>query len=249
LCCASFFAFMTGEIEDWEKEWNEEALVASLETLQVSPTTQAKARAVKGRGAVKYTDDETKDLGIEKQSSRNLLGAETDHSIKEGGSYNTIDSNNHILELYDFSSSVKTSDLDNFLEPFKSLGYRIKWIDDSHALAIFRSAAFAENALKTLHHPIIKIRPLNQASKQAKEFIRGGGGGGGGKDWRIPPPVSGDTPPRNNSVRPATSTVVAKRLIGNILQIPELQRAKDPSPQKKTNDSKKDTKENNYWEN
>jgi len=104
-------------------------------------------------------------------------------------------------------------------------------VNESHAVAIFRSAVFAENALKTLKHPTIKLRHFSKASEESKEVICSGG------SYMI-------SPPNTVSQRPATNTVVAKRLIGNALQIPELQKAKDKDLPKKT----KETKQNNYWE-
>jgi len=49
----------------------------------------------------------------------------------------------YILELYDFSSSIKTVHLTDMFAVYESRsgGFRIKWVDDTKALVIFESAA------------------------------------------------------------------------------------------------------------
>ncbi|KAJ1830417.1 hypothetical protein LPJ73_008278 [Coemansia sp. RSA 2703] len=49
------------------------------------------------------------------------------------------------LELYQFSSDFETADLNQMLEPYQHHrcergGYRIKWLNDTRALAVFRRA-------------------------------------------------------------------------------------------------------------
>lgn len=48
-----------------------------------------------------------------------------------------------IIELYDFSPSIKTAHLTDMFAPYenRSGGFRIKWIDDTRALAVFDSAS------------------------------------------------------------------------------------------------------------
>lgn len=46
----------------------------------------------------------------------------------------------HVLEIHDFDPSVKTEDLELLLEKYKDRGFRIKWVDDTTALAIFHNA-------------------------------------------------------------------------------------------------------------
>ncbi|KAJ1813107.1 hypothetical protein LPJ75_003336 [Coemansia sp. RSA 2598] len=49
------------------------------------------------------------------------------------------------IELYQFSSDFETADLNQMLEPYQHHrcergGYRIKWLNDTRALAVFRRA-------------------------------------------------------------------------------------------------------------
>ncbi len=128
------------DVDEWE-DWNEEKLASSLDKLQLPKTseTSSKQRMVKGRGAVKFTSN----------SVEETLGAELPYPLDKasGGpqeaTYNSqLELHEHILEVFGFSSSIKTTDLEKLLEPYRSTGYRIKWVDESHALVIFRSALY-----------------------------------------------------------------------------------------------------------
>ena len=49
----------------------------------------------------------------------------------------------HIVELYDFSPSLKTSDLDTVLHKFKlDKYYELIWVDDTHAIAVMVSVFY-----------------------------------------------------------------------------------------------------------
>jgi len=60
----------------------------------------------------------------------------------------------YIIELYDFSPSIKTSHLTDMFAACenKSGGFKIKWIDDTRALAIFESASIGMYPLSPLIH-------------------------------------------------------------------------------------------------
>lgn len=45
----------------------------------------------------------------------------------------------HVLVLYDFPQSTRTTDLEKLLERFKEHGFAIWWVDDTTALAVFRT--------------------------------------------------------------------------------------------------------------
>ncbi|KAK4321599.1 hypothetical protein Pmani_007624 [Petrolisthes manimaculis] len=70
----------------------------------------------------------------------------------------------HVIELYDFPSSFTTQDLLVMLSGggFQSTEFKVKWVDDTHALAIFSTARVASRALNT-KHPFIKTRSLATA--------------------------------------------------------------------------------------
>ncbi|XP_054150631.1 R3H and coiled-coil domain-containing protein 1, partial [Melozone crissalis] len=73
----------------------------------------------------------------------------------------------HVTEIYDFPSSLKTEDLLGMFSDFHESGFKIQWVDDTHALGIFSSPSTASQALGR-RYPCLKIRPLLHASKQAK---------------------------------------------------------------------------------
>ncbi|NWZ93396.1 R3HC1 protein, partial [Nesospiza acunhae] len=73
----------------------------------------------------------------------------------------------HVTEIYDFPSSLKTEDLLEMFSDFHESGFKIQWVDDTHALGIFSSLSTASQALGR-RYPCLKIRPLLHASKQAK---------------------------------------------------------------------------------
>ncbi|XP_052099387.1 coiled-coil domain-containing protein R3HCC1L-like [Mytilus californianus] len=74
---------------------------------------------------------------------------------------------NHVIEIYDFSSEMKTEDLLSAFSMFKSKGFDIKWVDDTHALGVFSSVIAANEALQ-FTHPLLKVGPLSQACRESK---------------------------------------------------------------------------------
>ncbi|ORZ13799.1 hypothetical protein BCR41DRAFT_89030 [Lobosporangium transversale] len=108
----------------------------------------------------------------------------------------------YILELYDFSPSIKTVHITEMFSAFenRSGGFQIKWLDDTKALVIFESAAIAKQAyIANLTNQIAKIKPYTGADK---ESLRNPGG-----------PSSGSF----NGVRPAKTDSVARRLVQGAL--------------------------------
>ncbi|XP_056364667.1 R3H and coiled-coil domain-containing protein 1 isoform X2 [Oenanthe melanoleuca] len=73
----------------------------------------------------------------------------------------------HVTEIYDFPSSLRTEDLLGIFSDFHESGFKIQWVDDTHALGIFSSPSTASQALGR-RYPCLKIRPLIHASKQGK---------------------------------------------------------------------------------
>lgn len=73
----------------------------------------------------------------------------------------------HVTEIYDFSPSLKTEDLMEMFSDFHESGFKIQWVDDTHALGIFSSLSTASQALGR-RYPALKIRPLIHATKQSK---------------------------------------------------------------------------------
>ncbi|NWY63089.1 R3HC1 protein, partial [Chionis minor] len=73
----------------------------------------------------------------------------------------------HVTEIYDFSPSLKTEHLLEMFSEFHESGFKIQWVDDTHALGIFSSPSTASQALGR-RYPSLKIRPLIHATKQSK---------------------------------------------------------------------------------
>ncbi|XP_040827304.1 R3H and coiled-coil domain-containing protein 1-like [Ochotona curzoniae] len=73
----------------------------------------------------------------------------------------------HVVEIYDFEPVLKTEDLLATFSEFQEKGFKIQWVDDTHALGIFPCVASAAEALSR-EFSVLKIRPLTQGSKQSK---------------------------------------------------------------------------------
>ncbi|NXM60439.1 R3HC1 protein, partial [Illadopsis cleaveri] len=105
----------------------------------------------------------------------------------------------HVTEIYDFPSSLKTEDLMEIFADFHESGFKIQWVDDTHALGIFSSLSTASQALGR-RYPCLKIRPLIHASKQSKI-----------KALQRPKLL------QLGKERPQTDTAVARRLVSHAL--------------------------------
>nr|XP_041576508.1 R3H and coiled-coil domain-containing protein 1 [Taeniopygia guttata]XP_041576509.1 R3H and coiled-coil domain-containing protein 1 [Taeniopygia guttata] len=105
----------------------------------------------------------------------------------------------HVTEIYDFPSSLKTEDLMEMFSDFHESGFKIQWVDDTHALGIFSSLSTASQALGR-RYPCLRIRPLIHASKQAKL-----------KALQRPKLL------QLGKERPQTDTAVARRLVSHAL--------------------------------
>ncbi|NXO61798.1 R3HC1 protein, partial [Phainopepla nitens] len=105
----------------------------------------------------------------------------------------------HVTEIYDFPSSLKTEDLMEIFSDFHESGFKIQWVDDTHALGIFSSLSTASQALGR-RYPCLKIRPLIHATKQSKI-----------KALQRPKLLHLD------KERPQTDTAVARRLVSHAL--------------------------------
>ncbi|KAF8940279.1 hypothetical protein EDD21DRAFT_219324 [Dissophora ornata] len=134
--------------------------------------------------------------------AEHLLGSAAAKTSKVGNWSDVSNDDMYILELYDFSPSIKTMHLTDMFSAFenRSGGFRIKWIDDTRALVIFESAAVAKQAyIANITNQIARIKPYAGADK---ESIRNTGN-----------PSSG----AHNGVRPAKTDSVARRLVQGAL--------------------------------
>ncbi|XP_059687419.1 R3H and coiled-coil domain-containing protein 1 [Gavia stellata] len=105
----------------------------------------------------------------------------------------------HVTEIYDFSPALKTEHLLEVFSDFHESGFKIQWVDDTHALGIFSSLSTASQALGR-RYPSLKIRPLIHATKQSKT-----------KALQRPKLL------HLAKERPQTDTAVAKRLVTRAL--------------------------------
>ncbi|XP_022162696.1 coiled-coil domain-containing protein R3HCC1L isoform X2 [Myzus persicae] len=101
-----------------------------------------------------------------------------------------------VIEVYGFSSDLKTIDLMNQFAAFRKKHFEIIWVDDTHALAVFESPQLADQALNT-PLVLVKTRPLKNATKESK--LRAA--------TVVPLPAT----------RPKTCTAMARRLVSSAL--------------------------------
>ncbi|GBG85608.1 hypothetical protein CBR_g40336 [Chara braunii] len=111
----------------------------------------------------------------------------------------------HVLEIYGFSPSMKTTDLEGWLDSYRADGVFVKWVDDTHALAVFSSPAVARRAFATICDSRFKLRPYAEACPASKLISH--------RD--LSPAVP----------RPATTVRVARRLIASALNDRNITRA------------------------
>ncbi|XP_063963399.1 uncharacterized protein LOC129272723 [Lytechinus pictus] len=134
----------------------------------------------------------------------------------------------HVVEAYDFPAEFKMEDLVMSFNAFKSKGFDIKWVDDTHALIVFASAQVASDAL-CLQNPMLRTRPLCLASKQSKQKAKA--------------TVEFIQPYRP---RPETSSLAARRMVSNALgvksNVTKEQRAAERQKLKEAKERKRDEK-------
>jgi len=106
----------------------------------------------------------------------------------------------HLVELADFPKTYKTLDLEKALSTFQGK-FNLKWVDDTHCIAIFCDHQLAMQALD-LQNPFMRVNPISMASKSSQEMARGV------KDK-----------PEPYKPRPKTSSLLAKRMITGALGI------------------------------
>ncbi|KAK3824553.1 MAG: hypothetical protein J3Q66DRAFT_325367 [Benniella sp.] len=166
------------ELEDWELalQDSDEDAIPSIENTKPSKPTKS------------HPAELLRNSAIEKASKAGGVEVPTEDF--------------YIIELYDFSPSIKTSHLTDMFAAYenKSGGFKIKWIDDTRALAIFESASIAKQAFTAnLTNQIAKLRPYNGADKDTIRSAEGSSGGA------------------YNGARPAKTDSVARRLVHGAL--------------------------------
>uniref|UniRef100_M1A5K9 Coiled-coil domain-containing protein R3HCC1L n=1 Tax=Solanum tuberosum TaxID=4113 RepID=M1A5K9_SOLTU len=154
-------------------------------SLQDSKVQAPKRR---GRGTFSY---QKQSLYSDQQSDEPAVDDIEDETVSVN--YGT----RHVLVLADFPPSTKTNDLEKLLEKFKD-DVAIRWVNDTVALAVFRTPALALEASNSIHCPFT-VRVLCEENELLSS---------------IPPRDL--EPPRR---RPQTSARTAQRLIAQSMGI------------------------------
>lgn len=146
----------------------------------------------RGRGTFSY---QKQSLYSDQQSDEPAIDDIEDETVSNTPKVNY--GTRHVLVLADFSPSTKTNDLEKLLEKFKD-DVAIRWVNDTTALAVFRTPALALEASNSIHCPFT-MRLLCEEDELLSS---------------IPPRDL--EPPRR---RPQTSARTAQRLIAQSMGI------------------------------
>ncbi|KAG1369762.1 coiled-coil domain-containing protein R3HCC1L [Cocos nucifera] len=163
------------EDEDWEaiadRGASEEVLLSLRNEAASSPSRDDPEPLVtpkrRGRGSFlyqksyMYSDQPDLETALE-HNSRFENETEAHGHCPEDESTETRNSRfgtSHVLVLYDFPPSTRTMDLEKLFEKFKDHGVAIRWVNDTVALAVFRTPAVAHEAQMNLNCPF-KVRSL-----------------------------------------------------------------------------------------
>uniref|UniRef100_A0A182JZZ8 Uncharacterized protein n=1 Tax=Anopheles christyi TaxID=43041 RepID=A0A182JZZ8_9DIPT len=77
----------------------------------------------------------------------------------------------HVLEVSNFPAEFKTQDLMMMFSQYKESGFDIKWVDDTHALAVFSSSRIAAEVLTT-GLSFACVKPLGEATAESRSKAR-----------------------------------------------------------------------------
>jgi len=148
----------------------------------------------------------------------------------------TDDDYGHVLEVYDFDSDLKSSDLFARIASVGTSDFNIVWVDDTHALAVFGSEQGASSAVR-FSIPDLKVRVLSQANNESRLKARR-------CTERLLP----------FKKRPQTSVDAARRLVGRHLglkvQVSREQLLAEKKVLQEAKDKRRQTKKqtNDVWE-
>ncbi len=106
---------------------------------------------------------------------------------------------NLVLEVHDFDADLKTGDLARELSAYRGC-FDLRWVDDTHALVVFKTTDMADRALRDKLGKI-KLRRLEEGIEESQ--VR----------------ASKLAPPAAPAPRPQTSTLVARRMMGGALGV------------------------------
>ncbi|KJE88534.1 hypothetical protein CAOG_00176 [Capsaspora owczarzaki ATCC 30864] len=126
-----------------------------------------------------------------------------------------------ILELYCIPEHFKTADLERLVGPYNHS--HIKWFSDTQAFVVFSTPYAVEQILANFAHSTVKLRPISKSDPKTAQHIRS----------LFPDRAA-------LPLRPEKDATVAKRLIANVIGVPqrirtpeERQRDKEAEQQRK----------------
>ena len=142
-----------------------------------------------------------------------------------------VGSEETVLEIYDFPVAYKTNDVKGALHRYHNK-YDLKWVDDTHALAVFMTETLAEQALADTFSGV-KLRPLASATEASKE--------------KATVCCLSTNLPR--VPRPETSTLVARRMMGGALGMKLVSKDKETEEKEKLRKARQKKKEEKEQQN
>ncbi|WVZ67264.1 hypothetical protein U9M48_016369 [Paspalum notatum var. saurae] len=203
------------EEDDWEaiadsgalddtlaRSLEQEARVSSCSSSSEKSSTTSSGPKRRGRGSFLYN----KSVLYSDQcgSERDLDDKDATPQGASKGGANELENNavtaaaqfgtRHVLVLYDFSPSTRTTDLERIFDNFGDHGVAIRWVNDTSALAVFRNPSEASEGQACIP-PKYKVRSLKEGDDLLTKID--------GRDLEPPKP------------RPKTSTRTAQRLIAH----------------------------------
>ncbi|KAF8642176.1 hypothetical protein HU200_067439 [Digitaria exilis] len=205
--------------EDEEDDWEaiadsgalDDTLVRSLEQEARLPSCSSSEKSStassgpkrRGRGSflydksVMYSDQCGSERDLDDKESSPQSGSKGDVNEQENSAVTAAAQfgTRHVLVLYDFSPSTRTTDLERIFEKFGDHhGVAIRWVNDTSALAVFRTPSAASEAQSCIP-PRYKVRSLKENDDLLTKID--------GRDLEPPKP------------RPKTSARTAQRLIAH----------------------------------
>ncbi|KAM4032045.1 coiled-coil domain-containing protein R3HCC1L isoform 2-T3 [Anomaloglossus baeobatrachus] len=202
--------------------------VASLETTDKVTPCVASATEEESWDSLFNDDGEC----VDPHHIQELSLSDGDHDSPKKSRYNYYDYEpsepdiddlqlSHVIEIYGFPAEFKTEDLLRAFASYQKKGFDIKWVDDTHALGVFASPFAARDALSN-KNPLVKVRPLSQATRASRAKARACA------DFLQPA-----------KDRPETSAVLARRLVISALGVRSTQsRAEREADRKKLQEAR-----------
>lgn len=145
----------------------------------------------------KLLDEDFKNLRVT-TTFKNTPTEESTKTTSSKAPWETESNDSSVIEIYGFPEEFKTQDILMAFTAFINRGFKLKWVDNTHALGIFPSPSIADEALNSAL-PFVSTRPLNQATTLSKE-----------KAKHIIFPTA---------LRPKTCSALARRLVSGALGV------------------------------